>query len=112
MATLAFFFGLEGRFARRHWWAAQALIFVLTFLATATLNAVSDPVAILAIALPLFPLSIWMNFASTIKRFHDRGKSGLWSLMLFVPWLGLLWVLVECGCLRGTDGRNSHGSAV
>ena len=50
------------------------------------------------------------SFAVTVKRWHDRDKSGWWVLIGFVPVIGLLWTLVECGCLKGTDGDNRYGT--
>ena len=44
------------------------------------------------------------------KRWHDRGKSGWWTLIILVPLIGSIWFLVECGFLRGTDGSNQFGN--
>jgi uncharacterized membrane protein YhaH (DUF805 family) len=44
-----------------------------------------------------------------IKRWHDRDKSGWWVLINFIPIVGGLWSLVECGFLKGTDGPNQFG---
>jgi uncharacterized membrane protein YhaH (DUF805 family) len=52
---------------------------------------------------------VWPNYAICTKRWHDRGKSGWWSLILFVPIIGGLWMLVECGFLAGTEGDNGYG---
>jgi uncharacterized membrane protein YhaH (DUF805 family) len=43
-----------------------------------------------------------------IKRFHDRDKSGWWVLIAFVPIIGWIWYLIECGFLPGTDGPNRY----
>ncbi len=43
----------------------------------------------------------WVSFASVVRRFHDRGKSGWWALLYFVPGLGWLWLFIECGFLPG-----------
>ena len=56
----------------------------------------------------LFVLAMWINIAVTIKRYHDRGKPGVWFLMMFVPYIGSIWILVECGFLRGTAGPNGY----
>ncbi len=56
----------------------------------------------------LFALAMWVNIAVTIKRFHDRGKPGVWFLMMFVPYIGSIWILVECGFLRGASGWNDY----
>ena len=47
--------------------------------------------------------------AIAAKRWHDRNKSGWWSLLSFVPVLGPLWVLFELGSLPGTPGKNQYG---
>ena len=44
------------------------------------------------------------------KRWHDRGKSGWWTLIILVPLIGSIWFLVECGFLRGTEGSNQFGN--
>ena len=54
-------------------------------------------------------LFIYPALAIYTKRWHDRDKSGWWSLIMFVPIIGALWFLIECGFLRGTDGPNRFG---
>jgi uncharacterized membrane protein YhaH (DUF805 family) len=51
----------------------------------------------------------WITIAVGIKRFHARNKSGVWVLIIFVPVIGGLWYLIECGFLRGTPGPNNYG---
>jgi uncharacterized membrane protein YhaH (DUF805 family) len=55
--------------------------------------------------IPIF----WASVCLQVKRWHDRGKSGAWFFINFIPYVGGLWVLVECGCLRGTQGHNQYG---
>jgi uncharacterized membrane protein YhaH (DUF805 family) len=55
-------------------------------------------------------LLAWPFVAVAVKRWHDRGKSGWWVLILFVPVLGVLWALVENGLLRGSVGANRFGA--
>jgi uncharacterized membrane protein YhaH (DUF805 family) len=55
------------------------------------------------------PLSIWTGHAILVKRLHDRDKSGWWTLMAFVPGIGALWLAIECGFLKGTNGLNRYG---
>jgi uncharacterized membrane protein YhaH (DUF805 family) len=50
---------------------------------------------------------IWLAVAA--KRWHDRGKSGWWTLIVLVPFIGGIWMFVEAGCLRGTVGPNNYG---
>ena len=49
------------------------------------------------------------SFMLSIKRFHDRDKSGWFVFVGFIPVLGPLWLLLELGLLRGTDGPNRYG---
>ena len=76
----------------------------------------TDPMAAgQAMAMPSVPMLIvyviflypWL--ALYAKRWHDRGKSGWWSLIVLVPILGAIWILVELGFLRGTEGPNQYG---
>jgi len=54
-------------------------------------------------------LVLWPAFAVTIKRWHDRDKSGWWVLINLIPIVGAIWSLVENGFLRGTEGPNRFG---
>jgi uncharacterized membrane protein YhaH (DUF805 family) len=83
---------------------------------------------------PIFIISTWCFAATSIKRLHDRDKSGWWMVLFFIVpslldklwgWLnepntafivsaigfGLsVWGFVEIFCLRGTKGPNRFGS--
>ncbi len=63
----------------------------------------------IALVLGYAGLSAWSGICVAVKRFHDRGKSGLWVLIQFVPVIGPAWFFVEAGCLRGTVGPNQYG---
>ena len=58
----------------------------------------------------LYVVIIWVGLALQIKRWHDRDKSGWWVLISLVPVIGGIWMLVECGFLRGSDGPNNYGA--
>jgi uncharacterized membrane protein YhaH (DUF805 family) len=57
----------------------------------------------------LVPPSLWIVLVVSVKRWHDRNKSGRWVLVNLVPVIGWLWQLIECGFLRGTVGPNRFG---
>ncbi|MDP1750278.1 MAG: DUF805 domain-containing protein [Reyranella sp.] len=63
-----------------------------------------------AVATLLFIPLVWIGLAASVKRWHDRGKSGWWVLIGLVPVIGGLWFLIECGFLAGTSGPNAYGS--
>ena len=55
-------------------------------------------------------LFMYPTYAIYTKRWHDRNKSGWWSLIGFVPIIGGLWMLIELGFLGGDEGTNDYGS--
>jgi uncharacterized membrane protein YhaH (DUF805 family) len=61
------------------------------------------------IAFVLLIALLWISLAIGVKRWHDRNKSGWWVLIAFVPVIGGLWYLIECGFLKGTSGPNTYG---
>jgi uncharacterized membrane protein YhaH (DUF805 family) len=58
----------------------------------------------------LLLITLWPSLALYAKRWHDRGKSGWWSLIMLIPIIGGIWMLIELGFLRGTDGPNRFGN--
>lgn len=60
--------------------------------------------------LSVIPLYIF--FVVTIKRYHDLGKSGWWSLFIFLPVVGMLFVLIECGFGPSRLFKNKWGEPV
>ncbi len=118
-----FLFGIQGRIGRLQWWGAQLILFGIITVPILVLvgklsglsklkmeqlvqeNLGSGIVAFLL----LYALCLWINVATTVKRYHDRDKSGFWFLIVLVPVIGGLWQLVECGFLSGTTGGNSYG---
>lgn len=51
--------------------------------------------------IPLIP-ALWVLAAVTVKRFHDRNKSGWWALIALTG-VGILWIIIECGFLKSVD---------
>jgi uncharacterized membrane protein YhaH (DUF805 family) len=80
------------------------------------------------------PLFLWVYLATSVKRLHDRDKSGWWTVPFFVlpslysqfgdrlgdSWINLLfglgafvfcvWGFVEMYCLRGSRKTNRFGA--
>jgi len=112
-------FGFSGRIGRGQWWLAQLAILVVIIAFVGIIAAVAQPNAsdsldnvgmgIVLLVGAGVVLIVWINIASTVKRFHDRDKSGFWFFIVFVPYIGSLWQLVECGCLPGSTGTNNYG---
>ena len=53
--------------------------------------------------------SIYFALALYAKRWHDRDKSGWWTLDRAGAVIGGIWLLVELGILEGTTGANRYG---
>ena len=54
-------------------------------------------------------LLVWPCAAVSVKRWHDRDKSGWWALVYLIPLIGILWTLIANGLLRGSVGPNRFG---
>src|SRR5713101_511566 len=100
------FFSLRGRIGRHDLWLHFALPFVLC---VATVGTLVPPLIFDKAMLVLFPVSLWPNIAVGIKRCHDRNRHGWFLLISFIPFLGIIWLLIELGFLRGTIGPNRFG---
>ena len=53
--------------------------------------------------------TLYLVFAVYAKRWHDHNKSGWWTLIALVPFIGAIWLIVELGILEGNRGANQYG---
>ena len=118
-------FSFDGRLNRAKFWliliATDIAVFVLLAILVAVIGgsmtmgedgsmpSMGGGVIGNLVALVIFVAAVWIGFAVGVKRYHDRGKSGWWVLIVLVPVIGGLWYLIECGFLRGTIGPNAYG---
>ena len=114
-------FGFQGRINRAKWWLVLVAIVVVEIILFAIIfggaamsadpqEAMNNLGPLASLVLLVFAVVVtWISIAVGIKRFHDRNKSGWWVLIAFVPVIGGLWYLIECGFLRGTAGPNTYG---
>jgi uncharacterized membrane protein YhaH (DUF805 family) len=103
-------FSFEGRIPRRTYWGVNLLMGLVTALIFGVVVALTAAqttfwILFLLLLVPMY----WISFAVSAKRWHDRDKSGWWQLIGLVPYIGGIWILIECGCLRGTVGPNMYG---
>lgn len=105
-------FAFDGRINRGKFWLGTAVLWGMLLLAVvlgvAIGSAVSSTLGILIVLVAYIPV-IWAGLAISIKRWHDRDKSGWWIFIAFVPFIGGLWALIETGFLEGTKGDNQYG---
>ena len=98
------FFSPEGRIPRGLWWATLLVYAIpMGFLLTLVQNSNPQLAAVFQVLIGI-PF-IFVNG----KRFHDRNKSAWWVLIGCIPFIGGLWIFIECGCLPGTPGPNRFG---
>jgi len=83
-------------------WAAYIVFFVLAYVLPSGI--------VLLLAILLLIAEVWIGLAVSIKRWHDRGKSGWWVLISLIPIIGWIWALIETGFLEGDSGDNQYGS--
>jgi uncharacterized membrane protein YhaH (DUF805 family) len=128
-------FGFNGRIRRTNYWLgligasfALSAIFGIVFLilggagamavhatggdgSSGASAAAAGGAGILLIALwfAFIVVGTWVSLALQIKRWHDRDKSGVWVFINFIPIIGGIWTLVECGFMDGTLGPNRYG---
>jgi len=105
------FTSLEGRIGRQNFWTG-----VLVMIAGSIIAAVLDSIigtrtetGIGIIGIIYGIAMIYPGIMLYAKRWHDRGKSGWWTLIGLIPIIGSIWIFVELGLLKGTEGPNQYG---
>lgn len=140
MNFTSLFTSFSGRINRAPYWTGililTALMLVLSLIFLTMLVSPSSGAGGL-IALIVIGLLLWAaSIPVTVKRLHDRGKSGHYAWLLYIssliggavdPWtpamqvnpFGMivtlitvaigLWFFIELGFFRGTPGPNAYG---
>jgi uncharacterized membrane protein YhaH (DUF805 family) len=120
--NLQTFTSFNGRIPRMTFWLGVLVLLIVQWVLFALFGGMAmmnldmnDPAAAEQMMSGIWPIWIisliflWPSLAIYTKRWHDRDKSGWWSLILIVPLIGFIWFLIECGFLRGTEGANRFG---
>jgi uncharacterized membrane protein YhaH (DUF805 family) len=122
--VLHFFFGFQGRVRRsNYFWGALAACALYSSLAISGLHAMNinvdngfDPFAwdmtpspVEALAGGVLTLiALWSSLALTVKRWHDVGVTGWFSILSLPPYANGVVFLLLC-LLPGTTGPNRYG---
>lgn len=130
MTLQQWLFSINGRIGRRDFWIwigiwVLAMIVLFTLAGSGWLNLQTAAFALVCL--------LWPTAAVTVKRLHDRGKSGIWALLMilawmllagnwsmlsgvwqwgvgrFVPTLIMVMMLIDLGAFVGTQGENKYG---
>ena len=106
-------FSFSGRAKRLELWAIQiaASIMIQFVTVMSGLDGATPAVGGLMLILVLLTLLVLIvvTLAASVRRYHDRNKSGWWVLIVLVPLVGFIWQLVELGFLTGDEGPNPYG---
>ena len=49
--------------------------------------------------------AVFTQLAVTVKRCKDRGRSGWCALLTLIPFVGLVWLVVDLGLQRGASDK-------
>jgi len=114
--------GDSGRIPRLTFWLGTLILMVIQWVLFAIFGGAAltnfdpnNPAAaeqMIGSMAPLYIIGLillWPSLAIATKRWHDRNKSGWWTLIILIPLVGAIWYLVELGFLRGTEGPNRFG---
>lgn len=137
MSIKELLFSFQGRIGRKVYWTWNIFYYVLIVGFGLGLNVLFPSMAHLI--LPVFLILVLVpDLAITAKRWHDRGKSSWWLLMNIPLIIGRMtvpavdsgvpvetstlemlislaalicgvWILIECGFLKGQSGENQYG---
>src|SRR4051794_36962021 len=106
------FLSFNGRIRRTHFWIATIILMVVNgvissvFMGGVVAAAMSgNPQALTGalggaglIGCLLWLALLWPSLAVSVKRCHDRNKSGLWLILMYLACftvIGALWPLIE-----------------
>ena len=106
-------FSFKGRVSRRTYWYSVA-VHLTIFAIFIGLVLTFDPFKWVMVGGGVLYLmwlfaTTWMGLALCAKRLHDCNMSGWWQLLTLIPFLGLIWAVVQFGFLKGTNGLNRYG---
>lgn len=99
----------NGRLNRRGFWLYVAGMMLFAMLFRAAFESEVENPAVGWLMLFVVIATAYTQFAVIIKRYHDLGMSGWWSLMWLLPFLNIV-VLIQCGFIAGNDGANKYGN--
>ncbi len=106
----------EGRIGRQTYWLKYVvpyvvIIILLSIVETVAGITVDDGMGNgIGILSTIFILAnIWFGLAVGAKRCHDRNRSGWFQAIMLIPIIGGIWLLVELGFLKGSEGANRFG---
>jgi uncharacterized membrane protein YhaH (DUF805 family) len=116
MTLKDFYLTAQGRANRRQFWlwlVVPATVISLVLLLIDTFLGTYNPKTGIGLLDGIFTVvAIIPAILVYIKRLHDRDKSGWWLLVGLIPVIGPIYLLIQMGFLKGTEGPNRFGMPV
>lgn len=110
MKKILHIFSFTGTATRQEWWLVYLSWWILLFVVSGIDSAITGNEEETGWLFTIVVLvSIWPLFATQIRRWHDRGKSGLWCLVNLIPFVGTFWAIIELGFFPSV-GNDPWGS--
>jgi signal peptidase I len=126
MSPCAVLLSFKGRISRSRYWeysvlvniTAAVLIYVISVLFFQIAGAVRAraaahdhaPILFIVGALSFYALAVWVGLALQVKRLHDRGRTGWFSLLNLLPIVGPLLLAIDTYLLPGNSKASRYGS--
>lgn len=108
-------FSFEGRIGRQSYWLRALLLWGINIIAVIMFAVAGDggaaSIPLLLVGVAIYAVAFFGSLATTVKRLHDRGRSGWFMLIALIPLVGL-WLIVEVGFLSGDPAANEYGNPV
>lgn len=103
--------GFDGRVNREVFWLGNiASAFLAVVIMMPSVNPNTGALQLAPYAPMVFVALLWVEVALAVKRLHDRGLTGWFSVAFVIPVVGLVAFLV-IGLLPGDKGANQYGPA-
>lgn len=116
----------SGRIDRKTWWLTQLglpIAFLILFWLLAVIDSLflggiltNDTTSIgenqdqyAGLLVLLFTGYLYASTTTNVRRLHDRGRSGFFLFLGYIPILGWIWLYIEMGFLRGQSQVNRFG---
>jgi uncharacterized membrane protein YhaH (DUF805 family) len=108
-------FSFDGRVGRKTFWMTVVLLLVaelVIFIPLFALGQIDSLQVVVLLASIVTYLAVGVaGLASTVKRLHDRGKSGWFYFISLIPLVGAIWLIIEVGFKDSQAGINQYGAA-
>ncbi len=105
-------FSFDGR---QSYWLRGLLLWSLNIVAAILFSVAGDAgsatIPLILVGAAIYVAGFFGSLANTVKRLHDRGRSGWFMLIALIPLVGI-WLIIEVGFLAGEPGEIQYGSPV